>query len=147
MRIGGAGHAGEPGAPAGDLYVQVAVAEDERFQREGTDLVSVVEIPATEAMLGATRHRCRRSTASARSSSTPGTQHGDEETLRGRGLPRLGGRRRGDLHVVVKVVVPIKLSDEQRELAERLDATLEPAQPRAAAAATGLFGRVRRAFG
>ncbi|HKA67047.1 MAG TPA: DnaJ C-terminal domain-containing protein, partial [Solirubrobacterales bacterium] len=52
LRISGAGHVGDPGAPAGDLYVEVEVAEDERFQRNGTDLVSVVSIPATEAMLG-----------------------------------------------------------------------------------------------
>src|SRR6186997_3189433 len=48
MRITGAGHAGEPGAPAGDLYVEVNVAEDERFERDGTDLISTVSIPATE---------------------------------------------------------------------------------------------------
>ena len=54
LRVSGAGHAGEAGAPAGDLYVEVEVAEDERFQRDGTDLVSVVSIPATEAMLGTT---------------------------------------------------------------------------------------------
>src|SRR3954470_11060870 len=54
MRIAGAGHAGEPGAPAGDLYVEVAVAEDGRFERDGTDLISTVSIPATEAMLGTT---------------------------------------------------------------------------------------------
>ncbi|HEY4778819.1 MAG TPA: DnaJ C-terminal domain-containing protein, partial [Solirubrobacterales bacterium] len=54
LRVSGAGHAGDPGAPAGDLYVEVAVGEDERFQRDGTDLISVVSIPATEAMLGTT---------------------------------------------------------------------------------------------
>ena len=71
LRVTGAGHAGEPGAPAGDLYVEVEVAEDERFQRDGTDLISVVSIPATEAMLGTTV-TSRPSTASARSSSRPG---------------------------------------------------------------------------
>ena len=54
MRVTGAGHAGDAGAPAGDLYVEVEVAEDERFERDGTDLISVVAIPATEAMLGTT---------------------------------------------------------------------------------------------
>src|SRR3954452_22963715 len=49
MRITGAGHAGEAGAPPGDLYVEVGVAEDERFEREGTDLIGTVSIPATEA--------------------------------------------------------------------------------------------------
>src|SRR4051794_12470988 len=50
MRITGSGHAGEAGAPAGDLYVEVRVAEDERFEREGSDLISTISIPATEAM-------------------------------------------------------------------------------------------------
>src|SRR6202012_6284474 len=54
LRITGAAHAGQPGAPAGDLYVEVAVAADGRFERQGTDLVSDVRIPATEAMLGTT---------------------------------------------------------------------------------------------
>ena len=54
LRITGAGHAGEAGAPAGDLYVEVDVAPDGRFERNGTDLISAVRIPATEAMLGTT---------------------------------------------------------------------------------------------
>src|ERR1044072_1445409 len=52
LRVAGAGHAGDPGAPPVDLYVEVEVGTDERFQRDGTDLLSVVSIPATEAMLG-----------------------------------------------------------------------------------------------
>src|SRR5206468_6139589 len=54
IRITGAGHAGEAGAGAGDLYVQVVIADDERFERHGQDLVTVVEIPVTRAMLGGT---------------------------------------------------------------------------------------------
>jgi len=61
------------------------------------------------------------------------------------GLPRLGGRRRGNQRVVVEVVVPTHLSDEQRALAEQLDRTLEAAnlEPER----EGIFARVRRAFG
>jgi molecular chaperone DnaJ len=57
----------------------------------------------------------------------PGAQPGHTVTLRGVGLPSLRGAARGDQHVLVDVVVPAELSDEQRELAERLDATLGPA--------------------
>jgi molecular chaperone DnaJ len=145
LRVSGAGHAGEPGAPAGDLYVEVAVAEDERFRREGTDLVSVVTIPATEAMLGtvlsvATLEGEREVEIAA------GTQPGAEEILRGAGLPRLGGGRRGNQRVVFDVVVPANLSDEQREIAERLDDSLgeENLEPQHG---EGIFSRVRRAFG
>jgi molecular chaperone DnaJ len=144
LRVQGAGHAGDPGAPAGDLYVEVDVLPDERFQRDGTDLISVVAVPATAAMLGTTvtvptldgEHEIELA---------PGTQPAHEEILRGAGLPALGGRRRGNQRVVVEVIVPTNLNEEQRELAERLDDSLEPGnlEPQQ----EGLFSRVRRAFG
>jgi len=145
LRVSGGGHAGEPGAPAGDLYVEVTVAPDDRFERQGTDLVSIVSIPATEAMLGTTVSvptlEDEREVELA-----AGTQPGHEEVLRGAGLPQLGGRRRGNLRVIVEVIVPTNLSEEQRELAARLDGSLEPENlgPRHG---EGLFSRVRRAFG
>jgi molecular chaperone DnaJ len=145
LRVSGGGHAGEAGAPAGDLYVEVEVAEDERFQRDGTDLISVVSIPATEAMLGTTvtvptLDEEREIEIAA------GTQPGHEEVLRGAGLPRLGGRRRGNQRVILNVIVPTNLSEEQRELTERLDGSLEEENlgPRHG---EGIFSRVRRAFG
>jgi molecular chaperone DnaJ len=145
LRVSGAGHAGEVGAPAGDLYIEVEVREDERFQRDGTDLISVVSIPATEAMLGTvvtvpTLEGEREIEVAA------GTQPGHEEVLRGAGLPRLGDRRRGDQRVIFNVVVPTNLGDEQRELAERLDDSLEP-DNLGPQHGEGLFSRVRRAFG
>jgi molecular chaperone DnaJ len=143
LRIAGAGHAGEPGAPAGDLYVEVAVAADERFRREGTDLIHVVSIAATEAMLGATV-TVPTLDGEEEVEVGPGTQPGHEETLRGLGLPRLGSRRRGNQRVVFDVIVPTHLSEEQRALAEQLDRTLEPANLELER--EGIFARVRRAF-
>ncbi len=145
IRIGGAGHAGESGAPAGDLYVQVLVAEDERFHREGSDLVTVLEVPATTAMLGASV-AVETLTGEEDVDVAAGTQHGATIRLRGEGLPSLRSpSRRGDLHVAIKVVTPTNLSDEQRELAERLEATLESSNL-PGGAREGLFERVRRAF-
>jgi molecular chaperone DnaJ len=145
LRVSGGGHVGDVGAAAGDLYVEVEVGEDERFQRDGTDLISVVSIPATEAMLGTavtvpTLDDEREIEVAA------GTQPGHEEVLRGAGLPRLGGRRRGNQRVIFNVIVPTNLSEEQREMAERLDGSLEEANldPRQG---EGIFSRVRRAFG
>jgi molecular chaperone DnaJ len=145
IRIPGAGHAGDPGAPPGDLYVRVAVAEDERLRREGTDLVSVADVLATAAMLGAsvtveTLHGEQEVDVPA------GTQPGDHVVLRGLGLPRLHGGRRGDQHVFFNVVVPGALSGEQRELAERLDESIGP-ENLEGNQGKGLFARVRRAFG
>jgi len=145
MRITGSGHAGEAGAPAGDLYVEVRVAEDERFEREGGDLISVVSLPATEAMLG-TKVTVPTLEGEEEIEVEPGTQPGAEKVLRGAGLPRLNSRRRGNQRIVLEVFVPTNLSDEQREIAERLDESLEDGnleRPHG----EGLFSRVRRAFG
>jgi molecular chaperone DnaJ len=144
IRIGGAGHEGEPGAPSGDLFVQVAVAEHPDFHREGRDLVTIVELPVTAAMLGAgvpvpTLEGTEDIEIEA------GAQHGDTIRLRGRGLPGLRRPGRGDLHVLVKLITPVALDEEQRELVERLDASLGPANE-PGSAREGLFQRVRRAF-
>jgi molecular chaperone DnaJ len=125
IRVENAGHAGAPGAPAGDLYVQVVVADDERFDRQGQDLVSVAEVPATRAMLGGT---VKVATLDGEQDvEVPaGSQPGEQVTLRGLGLPGLRGRHRGDQRVVLDVFVPGKLDKEQRELASQLDEALGP---------------------
>ncbi len=145
MRIAGAGHAGDVGAPPGDLYVEVRVAEDERFERDGSDLISTVSIPATEAMLGTTV-TVPTLEGEQEIEVEPGTQPATEKVLRGAGLPRLNGRRRGSQRVILDVFVPTNLSDEQREIAERLDESLGD-DNLASQHGEGLFSRVRRAFG
>ncbi len=123
IRISGAGHAGEVAGRAGDLYVEVVVAEDERFERHGRDLVAVVEVPATRAMLGGTA--TVPTLDGEREVDVPaGAQPGERVVLRGLGLPSLRGGRRGDEHVVLDVQVPADLSAEERELVERLDQSL-----------------------
>jgi molecular chaperone DnaJ len=144
IRITGGGHVGEAGAASGDLYVRVHVGEDERFQREGTDLVSVIEIPATEAMLGTTATVASLD-GDREIEIEPGTQPGERVVLRGLGLPDLRGSARGDQHVFVNVIVPGNLSDEQRELAGRLRDTIGP-ENLSRDGRQGLFSRMRRAF-
>jgi molecular chaperone DnaJ len=124
IRIAGAGHAGEAGGGQGDLYVEVRVREDERFARQGTELVSRVPIPVTTAMLGG------EVSVPTLNGDEPvkvpaGAQHGDVTVLRKHGLPSLRGGSRGDQHVVFELEVPRKLSRQQREQAERLAETLE----------------------
>jgi molecular chaperone DnaJ len=123
IRISGAGHAGELGGATGNLYVLVRVADDPRFERHGPDLVSVVHIPATRAMLGGTVEV--PTLAGETEIEVPaGAQPGQAIGLPGLGLPTLGSSARGDQHVIVDVVVPTDLSAEQRELAEGLDRAL-----------------------
>lgn len=144
IRLSGAGHQGDPGAPSGDLYVEVSVAASEDFHREGRDLVTVAEVPVTAAMLG-TRITVPTLEGEQQVEIEAGTQQGDSIELRGEGLPALNRSGRGSLHVALKLVTPVNLDDEQRELAERLEASLG-AGNEPAAARGGLFERVRRAF-
>lgn len=144
IRLTGHGHAGERGGPAGDLYVLVRVAEDERFIREGNDLISAVDVPAPDAALG-TKLKVPTLSGEQEISIEPGTQPGTLITLKGRGMPALRRGRTGDQIVVVNVVIPRNLSDEQRDLLERLSATLD-ASNLDASEQEGLFAKVKRAF-
>ncbi|HYU59221.1 MAG TPA: molecular chaperone DnaJ [Solirubrobacterales bacterium] len=124
IRITGAGHAGETGGRTGDLYVEVIVAEDERFERHGQDLVSIAEVPATRAMLGGSVSVATLD-GEQEVEVPAGAQPGEHVVLRGLGLPSLRGAARGDQHVVLDVYVPTKLDKEQRGLAEQLDESLD----------------------
>jgi molecular chaperone DnaJ len=123
IRIAGAGHAGEPGGRAGDLYVVVGVAEDDRFERRGEDLVSVIKVPATLAMVGG--NLSVPTLDGDREVKIPaGAQPGHSERLKGLGLPSLRNGKRGSQYVLVDVVIPQKLSKQERELANRLHESL-----------------------
>ena len=144
IRLSGRGHAGERGGPPGDLYVLVRVEEDERFLRDGSDLVSVVDIAAPAAALGTTVS-VPTLDGEERIDVPAGTQPGTVVTLRGKGMPAIGRRGRGDQQVVLNVVVPRNLSDRQRELLTELHDSLgednlrEPADE-------SIVGKLRRAF-
>ena len=120
IRLSGRGHAGERGGPPGDLYVLVRVEPDERFVRDGDDLVTMLEIAAPQAMVGTTL-RVPTLDGDTDLDVPAGTQPGEIFVVRGEGMPRLRRPgRRGDLRVVANVVVPRRLSREQRKLAEKL---------------------------
>lgn len=119
IRVGGRGHAGEAGATAGDLYVLVRVRPDERFMREGDDLITVLSVPAPVAALGATL-QAPTLEGTTDVHLAPGTQPGEVISVRGEGMPELRRGRRGNLKVVIDVVIPRRLSEEQRELLGRL---------------------------
>jgi molecular chaperone DnaJ len=120
IRLSGRGHAGERGGPPGDLYVLVRVEADERFLRDGDDLVTVLDLSAPRAALGTTV-TAPSLDGDVELDVPAGTQPGEVFVVRGHGMPRLRrSGRRGDLRVVLNVVVPRRLSREQRKLAEKL---------------------------
>jgi molecular chaperone DnaJ len=120
IRVAGRGHAGEAGAPSGDLYVNISVRQHERFLRDGNDLVTVLDVPAPLAALGA-KLEVPTLEGNEDVHVHPGTQPGETIELRGRGMPLLRRPgRRGDLRVVVNVVIPRKLTEEQRSLLKQL---------------------------
>ena len=144
IRLTGRGHSGEQGGPPGDLYVLVRLAPDERFMRDGNDLVTVIDLPAPAAALGA-RVAVPTLEGEREIEIAPGTQPGEMITLPGMGMPSLRRGRRGDQRVVVNVVVPRRLSKRQRELAQELNDSLREENLRDPDD-EGLFAKVRRAF-
>ena len=120
LRVSGGGHAGEPGAPPGDLYVRMKVKEDPDLMRDGEDLLHHMKVSFIDATLGAEVNvPTLEGPRTVRLD--PGTQPGSTLSLRGDGMPRLRRRGRGDLKVVVDVMIPTRLSTEQRELLERFE--------------------------
>ena len=144
IRLSGRGHAGERGGPPGDLYVLVRIAADERFLRDGDDLVTVLDVSAPHAALGAS-FNAPSLDGDVEVRVGAGTQPGEVIVVRGHGMPRLRRPgRRGDLRVVVNVVVPRKLSREQRKLAEKLADSMTAAN---VATEESLVGKLKRLLG
>jgi molecular chaperone DnaJ len=117
IRLGGEGHAGTPGGRAGDLYVLVRVRPHDRFVRDGSDIVSSVDLTMTEAALG-TRKQVPTLDGAVELEFKPGTQAGETRVLRGLGMPVLQGFGRGDHRLLVNLNLPRNLTDEQRRLLE-----------------------------
>jgi molecular chaperone DnaJ len=142
LQLRGRGHQGEPGAPAGDLYVAVRVAADPRFQRDGNDIVAVLDLPFTQAALGTTVS-VETLDGPHELELKPGTQPGDVITLRGKGVPVLNGRGRGSHRVLVNVLMPSRLTDQQRRLLAEFEATAGEDTYRAD---ESFMSRIRSAF-
>jgi len=144
IRLTGRGHAGERGGPPGDLYVSVQIEPHEKLIRDGDDLVTVLDVSAPRAVLGATM-RAPSLDGDVDVQVAAGTQPGEVIVVRGEGMPRLRRPgRRGDLRVVVNVVVPRRLNREQRKLAEKLADSMTPENVRTE---ESLVGKLKRLLG
>jgi molecular chaperone DnaJ len=124
--------------------VAVGVRPHAELVRHGTELYHELPLTFPQAALGATL-TVPTVEGHEEVEVPPGTQSGSEIRLRGKGVPRLRGAGRGDLHVVVNVVVPAKLSKRERELLRELDDVSEPAVvPKGG---PSVFERLRDLFG
>jgi molecular chaperone DnaJ len=119
LRLTGRGESGGRGGGAGDLFVEIAVTDDPRFERHDSDLVHRISIGIAEATLG-TRIEVPTIDGEPTAIDIPrGTQPGSAFTLTGHGMSHLGRRGRGDLVVVVDVAIPEELAEEEEELLRR----------------------------
>lgn len=118
LRISGEGESGGPNVPAGDLYVVCRVKPDPRFERDGDDLRARVPVDIADAALGSQVDVPTIDGEPSTIKVPAGTQPGALLRLKGKGMPHLQGRGRGDMLVEVRVQVPHHLSDRQRQLLE-----------------------------
>jgi molecular chaperone DnaJ len=119
LRVQGEGEGGAQGGPAGDLYVVIHVGEHEQFERQGSNLYEAVPITFTQAALGSDL-MVKTLDGEEKLKIPVGTQTGTVFRVKGKGMPQLGGRGKGDLFVSVSVVTPTSLTREQRKLLEQL---------------------------
>jgi molecular chaperone DnaJ len=123
LRLAGEGEAGNGGV--GDLYIVIHVNKHPKFNRRGLDLYTVKEIMFTQAAIGAKINVETLDKELEKISIPEGTQNGDIFKLRGKGMPGLHGRGKGDLYVEIKVKTPTKLTRKARMLIEELDKELK----------------------
>ena len=138
MRLTGQGAAPRGGGAKGDLYVEIRVRPDKRFERQGRDILSEATVSMAAAALG-TEVLVETVDGPVTVKVPAGTQSGKVFKLSGRGMPDLNGRARGDQLVTVTVVTPTKLTAKQRALIEELVAAEQNGT--AAGGKKGFFSR------
>jgi molecular chaperone DnaJ len=151
LRMHGEGEAGSAGGPAGNLYVVVHVQEHEFFRRDGLNLFCEIPVNFTTVALGG-EIQVPTLEGSDNVKVPEGTATGTTLRLRGKGMPDVNGRGRGDLFATVQVQTPRKLSKEQRLVLEQLAKTLpaekfEPRKHQDEQDERNLFDRVKDMFG
>ncbi len=128
LRVAGKGEAGENGGNPGDLYIEFTVRDHELYRREDDDLYIDLPLTITEATLG-----CKKEVPTPYGNITvtipSGTNSNDKLRVKGKGVPNVSTKKKGDFYIVTKVIIPEKLSREQKKLIEELDKTELDNQP------------------
>ena len=122
QRVSGKGSPGSNGGPNGDLYIEFIVDEHEYFVRDNDDIYLEVPITLTEAILG-TKKEIPTLYGNVKLSVSAGTNSGDKQRIKGKGIDNSFRRHKGDMYVIFKVYTPKKLSREQKQLIEKLSKT------------------------
>ena len=115
LQLAGSGEVGFAGGPSGDLYVDISIAPDQYFGRNGNELTCELEVPLHDAVLG-TMVKVQTFDGEIELQVPAGTQSGDLITVKGKGFGRLRNSGRGDLLVTIQVKIPSKLDAKQKEL-------------------------------
>ena len=119
LRLAGKGEAGTNGGPNGDIYLEFSVKEHPLFKRDGNDIYIDFPITITEAIFG-----CKKEvptiSGSVKLTIDAGAETGDKYRLRSKGVEDVHSSRKGDMYVVIKVMIPRKINREQKKLLEQL---------------------------
>ncbi len=122
LRVTGKGNPGANGGPNGDLYLEFVVDEHDYFIRDNDDIYLEVPLTITEGILG-----CKKEIptlyGNVKLNISAGTNSGDKQRIRGKGVDNHYRKRKGDMYVVFKVYTPKKLSREQKSLIDKLSKT------------------------
>ena len=122
LRVQGKGEAGTNGGPSGDLYLEFRVKSHEFFDRDGDDIYLKVPITITDAIIG-----CKKDIKTLDSVVTlnikPGTNTGDKQRIKGKGIKNSSTGNTGDMYLIFEIVLPDKLSRDQKKLFEQLSET------------------------
>ena len=143
MRLAGEGEAGANGAAPGDLYIFIAVAPHELFERDGADLFCRVPIPMTTAALGGAVEVPTIEGARAKVTIPAGTQAARRFRLRGKGMTGLHGRGRGDMTIEIQVETPVNLDKRQQELLREFEGASRDGKRATSPQSEGFFARVK----
>jgi molecular chaperone DnaJ len=146
LRLTGEGNSGRPGGRPGDLYVLISVEPHEIFRRDGNDVILAWAVPFPLAAMGGslevpTLH------GDARFDLPAGTAAGRVFTLKGKGIPRLDGRGKGDQHVLITIRVPKKMTHAQKEAVEKLAAAFDGESGAPTKDEKGFFDRLKDFLG
>jgi molecular chaperone DnaJ len=145
LQMPGSGEIGPAGGPHGDLYLEIKVRSDERFSRNGDDLLCTLDVPMTDAILGVTT-TIHALDGDVDVELKPGTQSSEVLTVKGRGVTKLRGTGRGDLRIGVQVVTPTRLDHREKELIKAFAAGRDQKATQLGSFQQGLFSKLRDRF-